>query len=60
MNNYTEKQLALAWFEKQGIKTYESNGDVYIIVDTYHIMISSSEISYRADLFKEQFNQVKP
>ena len=57
MNTLTEIQQAKQWFEDRGISCYECNEnyfDLMIRVDGYDIMISHSEISYRAELFKEE------
>ncbi len=60
MNNFWEKQLALAWFEQRGIKAYETDDNIYIRVDDYDIQISTSEIMFRADLYKESLNDLEP
>ena len=51
-----EIQLALKWYEMNDISAYNTNEDLFVEVnnDTY-ILVSNSEISYRADLYKEHY-----
>ena len=43
---------ACAWFKSQGIRSYsDGKEDVYVVVDGQDIQVSSSEVSYRADLY---------
>jgi hypothetical protein len=50
-----EIQQAIRWFKENCCPAYEDDGSVYIKVDgEYEIQISSSEVSYRAELYKEE------
>jgi len=51
-----EVENALKWFEENNIKAYKDGGNVFVEMDNEretHIMISSSEVSYRSDLYLE-------
>lgn len=51
-----EIELALKWFEMNDISAYNRNEDLFVEVNNdTHILVSSSEISYRADLYKEHY-----
>jgi len=55
----TEAQQAIRWFKKNGVHAYEDDGSVYIeVTDSeeaeLEIQVSSSEVSYRAELYKEE------
>ena len=51
-----EIQLALKWFEMNDISAYNTDEDLYVEVNNdTTIKISNSEISYRADLYKEHY-----
>ncbi len=55
----SEIEQAIQWFENNCCNAYEDDGSVYIEVeyknDTYFaIQVSSAEISYRAELYKEE------
>ena len=55
MEEYTEEtKMALAWFKKNNISAYidTDKTSIYIKVNDIDILISGSEISYRADLYK--------
>ena len=49
-------KLALKWFVMNDISAYNTNEDLYVEVNNdTHILISNAEISYRADLYKEHY-----
>ena len=51
-----EIELALKWFKMNDISAYNTYEDLYVEVnDDTHILISKAEISYRADLYKENY-----
>jgi len=51
-----EIQLALKWFEMNDISAYITGEDLYVEVNNdTTIHISNAEISYRADLYKEHY-----
>ena len=51
MEKITELKLAEKWFADNGIIAYiVNNDDLYIKVGDFEIMVSSSEVSYRAEL----------
>lgn len=52
-----EIELALKWFEMNDISAYNTNNeDLFVEVNNdTHILVSNSEISYRADLYKEHY-----
>jgi hypothetical protein len=57
MNKNEELELAKKWFDsipKNVYNSYIFDGDLYIVIDKkdeYHIQVSSSEVSYRAEQF---------
>ena len=55
-NKMKEIELALKWFEMNDISAYNTDEDLYVEVNNdTHILISNAEISYRADLYKEHY-----
>lgn len=46
--------MAQKWFWGEGIKSYIDDNSLYIKVDGLELQISSAEVSYRADLYKEE------
>lgn len=57
MENKEELELALKWFEEEGVPSYEEDGNIYVaVVGDWQIQISSSEVSYRAGLQREFAN----
>ena len=51
-----EIELALKWFEMNDISAYNTNEDLFVEVNNdTHILVSSSEISYRAEWYKEHY-----
>jgi len=51
-----EIELALKWFEMNDISAHNTDEDVYVEVNNdTTIHISNDEISYRADLYKEHY-----
>jgi hypothetical protein len=59
MEQYIEEtKLALKWFEMNDISAYIDTDKTSIYVEVNndtHILVSGSEISYRADLYKENY-----
>jgi hypothetical protein len=57
MDTNEELELAKRWFDsipKNVYNSYIDNGDLYIVIDKndeYHIQVSASEVSYRAEQF---------
>lgn len=53
-----ENQFASEWFNSRGIKSWVNDDQVYIEVygdgDTYEVLVSNSEVLYRADLYKSE------
>jgi uncharacterized protein YydD (DUF2326 family) len=52
-----ETQQAIRWFKENCCHAYEDDGSVYIEVDNdnievFDVQISTSEIAYRADLYR--------
>jgi hypothetical protein len=58
MNQSTELQKAKLWFESRGIECYiHDNEELYVVINSsYDIMVSNSEVMYRAELFDEENN----
>lgn len=59
MRNSRETQQAMKWFITNGIHAWIDDGDVYIEVENdnfevFNVQISTSELSYRADRFKNE------
>lgn len=50
----TELQQAKAWFNSRGIESWIYDGELMIKVESYEVMVSHSEVMYRAELFKEE------
>jgi len=49
-------KLALKWFEMNDISAYNTNEDLFVEINNdTHILISNAEISYRADLYEEHY-----
>lgn len=44
---------AIAWFRDNDIPASIDDGSLFIEVNSYEIMVDSSEVSYRAELWKE-------
>lgn len=59
MNEYIkETELALKWYEMNDISAYIDTDKTSIFVEVNndtHILVSGSEISYRADLYKNNY-----
>ena len=55
-----EREDAIAWFESVEVRAYEDDGNVYVVIPNYdepHVLVSTSEVVYRAMLWRE--NQEK-
>jgi hypothetical protein len=51
----TEIQKAATWFHLNGIKNNINDDQLYVIVgDNIHVLVSTSEILYRAELYDEK------
>lgn len=48
---------AFEWFKAREFAVAMDDGCIYLEVDSYEIMISSSEVSYRAELWREDNNE---
>lgn len=55
--NKEEIKQAIAWYRSRGIEAIQVNDAVYIIVEGHEIEISTGEVLYRSDLFKEENNE---
>jgi len=59
-NNMSNESLAVRWFAKNHIQAYADFDEVYIIPNKeypeLHVKICSSEVSYRAELQKNEEN----
>lgn len=55
--NKEEIKQAIAWYRSRGIEAREVNDAVYITVEGHEIEISTGEVLYRSDLFKEENNE---
>jgi hypothetical protein len=53
MENNELKEAKL-WFDSRGIAAREYDGELMIEVGPYEVMVSHSEILYRAELYKEE------
>ncbi len=47
-------EMAQKWFWGEGVKAYIDDGSLYIKVNELEIQVSSAEVSYRAELYKEE------
>jgi hypothetical protein len=56
MHQFEELEKAMQWFILEDIQCYHTEGELYIKVNDFDIQVSSSEISYRADLWQELNN----
>jgi hypothetical protein len=45
---------ALAWFRDKDIPATIDDGSLFIEVNSYEIMVDSSEVSYRAELWQNE------
>lgn len=48
---------AFEWFKAEEFSVAMDEGCIYLDVNSYEIMISSSEVSYRAELWRENNNE---
>ena len=51
----SREDLAVAWFVSKGVEVYSDDDLVYIVLeneDETHVLLASSEVSFRADLQK--------
>ena len=55
--NKQEIKEAIAWFRSRGIEAREVNDTVYITVLDFEVEVSTGEVLYRSDLFKEENNE---
>lgn len=53
-----ENQFASEWFNSKGIKSWVNDDQVYIEVHgggyVFDVLVSNSEVLYRADLYKSE------
>ena len=62
MNTKEEIQKAIKYFKLSGIHAYNDDESVYIVTNDsteFHIMISTSEVIYRAELLDESEKQAE-
>lgn len=55
MNILTDADFCIKWFESKNVKAYsdlDNKDGVYITVNNIEILLSTSEVSYRAELYK--------
>jgi len=43
---------SLLWFEQNGFECYEDDGTIYLVVNDFHIQVSTSEVFYRAEIWE--------
>lgn len=49
-----ELQKALLWFEHNGFECYtDDNTSIYLVVNDFNVQVSTSEVSYRAELWDD-------
>ena len=49
-----ELQKALLWFEHNGFECYtDDNSSIYLVVNDFNVQVSTSEVSYRAELWDD-------
>ena len=51
----TDKDYCIKWFKSKNVEAYsslENQDDVYIVLNNIEVVISTSEVSYRAELYK--------
>ena len=51
----TDKDYCIKWFKSKNVVAYsslENQDDVYIVLNNIEVVISPSEVSYRAELYK--------
>ena len=51
----TDKDYCIKWFKSKNVEAYsnsENQDDVYISLNNIEVVISPSEVSYRAELYK--------
>ena len=53
-NKMDNLEMAQKWFWGEGVKAYIDDGSLYIKVNELEIQVSSAEVSYRAELYKEE------
>ena len=53
MKEITKAEKCARYFANNGIDSYRDGEDVFITVNGLHILVSSSEVSYRAELYDE-------
>ena len=55
-----ETQDALKWFEMNDIKAWADSDQTSVYVEVNHdthVLVSGSEVSYRADLYRENYKK---
>lgn len=52
----TELEKAKQWFSDKGIDSHISDDLLFLHVNDYEILVSSSEVSYRAELYDDENN----
>lgn len=52
----TQQDKAMLWFQEKGIEAQKYEDSILIQCLDYYVLISQSEIEYRAELFDEQKN----
>jgi hypothetical protein len=53
-NEIEEAKMAVSYYQDRGISAYRDGADVYIEVEDIQILVSGSEVSYRAGLYLEE------
>ena len=48
---------AFEWFKAEDFSVFTADDCLYLSVNDYEIMVSSSEVSYRAELWREYNNE---
>jgi hypothetical protein len=58
----TEVQKAQRWFNLKGIDCYANEDQLYVFVkvsdDLHHILVSTSEVIFRAELYDKELEKI--
>ena len=59
MQALTESEQSIEWFKTNGVHAWEDDGSIYVEVDNdnfevFNVQIGTSEISYRADCYRNE------
>jgi hypothetical protein len=55
----SEIETALLWFKENGFHAFEDGeGSIYISVNDFSIQVTNSEVSYRAEVWRDQKERI--